>query len=159
MPGAANNIDAVIEMRLPMEMKLTNLTREISFNVNNLDVEGTDSVTLRLVTLNLLPFSTLMDVSFVGAADTAIYTLDQQLVMATPFIGINSEANEAEPNVADLPLSSEGLDALMQATRIDVTLTLNTPTTLNSREIFPRWLSRYNLTVKLSTLVKLDRQL
>ncbi|MFT4738950.1 MAG: hypothetical protein ACI8QD_001603 [Cyclobacteriaceae bacterium] len=159
VPGAANDIDAVIEMRLPMEMKLTNLTREISFDVDNLDVEGTDSVTLRLVTLNLLPFSTLMDVSFVGAADTVIYTLDPQLVMATPFIGINFEANEAEPNVADLPLSSEGLDALMQTTRIDVTLTLNTPSTLNSREIFPRWLSRYDLTVKLSALVKLDRQL
>lgn len=155
--NADNNLQAVVEIRLPMEMKLKNLTREINLDINsNFSVDEIDSAVLRIVTLNLLPFSTRMDVNFLDENDTVIYTVDQSLVMATPFININFVANEAEPNVADIPLSREGIDALTQAKKINLILTISTPETLNSRDIFPLWLARYNLDVKVSTLLKLN---
>jgi hypothetical protein len=159
IPGSGQ-LDGEVEIRLPMEMQLNNLQRSISFDLaGGIDIQGTDSVTMRIVTLNLLPFSTALDVYFFDAAGDTLYQLDQSLVMATPFININFEADEAEPNVADIPLSHEGIEALVDTRRIDCVVTLNTPETLNSREIYPRWLSRYDLTVKLSTVIKLDLKL
>lgn len=160
VPGSDGEIAGEMEMRLPMEMRLIDLKRIISFDLaSGLALEGTDSVTMRIVTLNLLPFSTKMDVYFFNAAGDTLHQLDESIVMATPFININFVANEAEPNVADIPLSSAGIDALVDTRRIDCVVTLNTPPSVNSRDIYPKWLSRYDLTVKLSTLVKLNLQL
>ncbi|MFZ9046039.1 MAG: hypothetical protein ACO2ZZ_09235, partial [Cyclobacteriaceae bacterium] len=143
-----------------MEMKLTNLTRVVSFDLaNGLALKGTDSVTMRIVTLNLLPFSTLLDIYFFDNRGDTLFQVPQSLVMATPFINIDFVANEAEPNVADIPLSQEGIDALVDTRRIDCVVTLNTPESVTSRDIYPKWLSRYDLTVKLSTLIKLDLKL
>jgi hypothetical protein len=159
IPGSGQ-VDAEVEIRLPMEMQVNDLTRAISFDLaDGIDVQGTDSITMRIVALNLLPFSTLMDVYFFSAAGDTLHQLDQSLVMATPFINIDFEADEAEPNAADIPLSSEGIEALADTRRIDVVLTLNTPESLNTREIYPRWLSRYHLTVKLSAIIKLNQDL
>jgi hypothetical protein len=159
IPGSGQ-IDADVEIRLPMEMQIENLTRSVSFDLaDGIDVEGTDSITMRIVALNLLPFSTLMDVYFFNAAGDTLHQLGQSVVMTTPFINIDFEADEAEPNAADIPLSSEGIDALADTRRIDLVLTMNTPESLNTREIYPRWLSRYNLTVKLSAIIKLEQEL
>lgn len=159
IPGSGE-IQGDVEIRLPMEMKLTDLKRTVSFDLaSGIDIEGTDSVTMRIVSLNLLPFSTLLDIYFFDAAGDSLYQVDQSLVMATPFININFIANEAEPNAADIPLPQEGIDALVDTRRIDCVLTLNTPESVTSRDIYPKWLSRYDLTVKLSTLIKLDLEL
>ncbi len=156
VPGEGD-IQGDIEIRLPMEMKLTDLTRVFSFDLaNGLKLKGTDSVTMRIVTLNLLPFSTLLDIYFFDNRGDTLFQVPQSLVMATPFINIDFVANEAEPNVADIPLSQEGIDALRDTRRIDCVVTLNTPESVTSRDIYPKWLSRYDLTVKLSTLIKLD---
>jgi hypothetical protein len=159
VPGTGE-VQGDVEIRLPMEMKLNNLSRTVSFDLaEGLEIDGTDSVTMRIVTLNLLPFSTLLDVYFYGEEGDTLYQVPQSLVMATPFINIDFVANEAEPNAADIPLSQEGVDALVNTRRIDCIVTLNTPESVTSREIYPKWLSRYDLTVKLSTLIKLDLEL
>jgi len=151
------SIETIIEMRLPLAMQLRNLQRELEFVLPaSLDeLDDADSVSLRIVTENLLPFNTRMDFDII-VADTVGYRIPNTLIMATPFLNSDRIANEKQVNIANISLNPEAITAMQNGEMIRMTLTMNTPQALNSNEIYPRFLSRYELTVKLSVAAKLD---
>lgn len=154
---ANTSIESIIEMRLPMAMQIRNIQRELEFELPaTLDeLDNADSISLRIVTENLLPFNTRMDFEII-VADTVNYRIPNTLIMATPFLNSDRIANEKQVNIANVALSPEGITALQNGEMIRMTLTMNTPQALNSNEIYPRFLSRYELTVKLSIAAKVD---
>ncbi|MDH5608847.1 MAG: lipoprotein [Cyclobacteriaceae bacterium] len=158
VPGGST-ITADLEVRIPMAMKLINLERSQDFDLGGgVKLDVVDSVVMRVVTVNLLPFSTYLDLQLLDANDSILHEVLDTKVMATPFLNIKYIANEPEVNVADIPLSSAGILALNSASKVRLAMRLRTPETLNSQEIYPKFLARYYLTVKLSVLGRLDLQ-
>ncbi len=149
-------IEGDIEFRIPLEVKLTDLQTERDFPLGNPNFDVADSVSLRIVTLNLLPFSADLRIQFVDENDMVIYELPEKLVLQTAFLNADLLATEKRPFAANIPLNAEGIEALNTGDRINLVVTLNTPKTLNSQEIFPAILARYSLTVKISAVGKMN---
>ncbi len=153
-----STVEADVEFRLPLVMKLTDLQREQSFNLGDLKFTEADSVSLRIVTSNWLPVNTSMDLQILDENDSILYQVlnNKVMVSADQNVAAGFISYEPKVNVEDVPLSPDGIEALNNGDRINLVLTMNTPATVNSQEIFPKFLASYSLTVKLSAVGKLD---
>ncbi|MBV6645999.1 MAG: hypothetical protein KI790_11150 [Cyclobacteriaceae bacterium] len=152
-----SEITAFIDVSLPMELKLDNLTREVDFDLDGgVDFDEADSVSIRVVSANELPFSALVDLQILNAGDTVLYEVTDNRVLATPFLDLDGITREPEINVAQIPLDSTGIRSLNNGDRLNLILRLNTPETLNSQEIYVKLLARYALNVKVSVIGKVN---
>lgn len=152
-----SSLESQIEMRLPLSVQFNNVRREVDFSLTtNLNLDDVDSAAIRFVTNNQLPLNALLGIQFKAADSSVLATVDSTLVLASPFINRNNRVVEGENNVANLPLNKEQLTAFQDSEILTVILTLNTPETLNSQEIFVDLLAQYILEMKVSLVLKLN---
>ncbi|MEO1253565.1 MAG: hypothetical protein AAFY41_01585 [Bacteroidota bacterium] len=145
-----SKIEAIVQLEVPMEIQLENFQESGTFNLRGgLDLKDVDSAFLRVVTLNELPFSATATIEIKDADSVTLYTAAENLVMNAPFINVFGEVTDPSGASTDIPLSKEGVDALLDATFVEIILTLNTPESQTSREIYVKVLADYSLTVKL----------
>ncbi len=153
-----STITTNIEMRLPMEVSLDDLTHEVTYNLGDgLDFDETDSVSLRVVADNGLPLSATVEFSIEDENDSALYTVPSKLVLQTPFLNTDGVVSQVRRQIADIPLNQTGIDALANGHRIRLILTLNTPT--GNREVFVKILADYQLDIAVSAVGKLTIKL
>lgn len=147
-PG--NEIDGFIEVEIPLELSLKNYKQSFAFNLNGgLDTQDIDSAFLRIVTLNELPFSGSLSMEIQDTTDAAIYTIPEVLVFAAPFIDVNGRVTDPSGAAADIALPPEAITALGEGDRIEMTVTLNTPVSQTSRDIFVKILADYTIDIKI----------
>ena len=145
-----NEIDGLIEVEIPLELSLKNYQQSFAFNLNGgLDTQDVDSAFLRIVTLNELPFSGSLSMVIQDSADAPIYSIPDVLVFAAPFINVNGFVIDPSGASADVSLPPEAIDALANGDRIEMTVTLNTPVSQTSRDIFVKILADYTLDIKI----------
>lgn len=150
-------LETVVEMRLPLSVQFNNVRREIDFNLaTDLNLSDVDSATIRFVTQNQLPLNARLGIQFKAEDSTVLATVDSTLVLASPFVNREGRVVEGEVNIANLPLDKEALQAFQDSAILTIILTLNTPETLNSQEIFVDILAQYMLEMKVSMIVKLN---
>ena len=154
-----NRLDADITMRLPLSVRIENVTRSLDFEVGELDLSDADSINMRLVTENQMPADATMTVSILDADSVSLYEIPENLVIAPPFINRSGEVVQGEVNIANIPLDSAGVAAFAEGQFLSFTLNINTPETLNSQEIFVDFLAQYTLEIKVSLVVKTDLDL
>ncbi|MEP5105802.1 MAG: hypothetical protein ABJQ84_14325 [Ekhidna sp.] len=145
-----SQISANIIMEIPMEIQLENLTESGTYGLGDgLDLDNVDSAFIRVVTINELPFSAVVDLEIQDADSMTLYTIADNQVMVAPFINVNGEVTDPNGVTADIPLNKEGVDALAVGSHILITLSLNTPESQTSRDIYVKVLADYTLTVKV----------
>ena len=152
-------INANIEMRLPLTLQINNLTRSEDFGYGNIEADEADSVVIRLVTQNELPLNATAIVQVLDDDETrtVLFETDQTLFLASPFISAaTGEIISPEVNIATVTLGREGVDAVREGSVITVILTFNTPETLNSQEIFVDFETDQTLDLKVSIIAGLD---
>ncbi len=151
-----STLDTQLEMRLPLSVQFNNVRREVDFSLStDLNLSDVDSASIRFVTQNQLPMNAQLGIQFKDADSTVLATVDSTLVLASPFINREGRVVEGEVNIANLPLDKEALNAFEDSKILTIILTLNTPETLNSQEIFVDLLAQYMLEMKVSLVVKL----
>lgn len=147
-PG--NEIDGFIEVEIPLELSLKNYQQSFAFNLNGgLDTQDVDSAFLRVVTLNELPFAGSLSMVIQDTTDAPIYTIPEVVVFASPFIDVNGFVTDPSGASADIALPPEAITALGEGDRIEMTVTLNTPVSQTSRDIFVKILADYSLEIKI----------
>ncbi len=146
-----NQLNASIEIEIPMEVRLEDLQQSgtLSLGADGLDVSDVDSAFLRVVTVNEMPFSGTLVMEMKDADSVTLHTVPEEIVLNAPFIDINGFVTDPNGISADILLSEAGIDALGEASYIELTVTLNTPGSLNSRDIFVKILADYQLEVKI----------
>ena len=145
-----SEISAIIGVEIPMEVRLENLQETGTFGLRGgLDLDNVDSAFLRVVTINELPFSAVASIEIKDADSVTLHTIADNLIINAPFINVLGQVTDPNGASADIPISPEGVDALVDAAFIEITLTLNTPVSQTSREIFVRIQSDYSLIVRL----------
>ncbi|MEM6814709.1 MAG: hypothetical protein AAF600_09975 [Bacteroidota bacterium] len=145
-----NEISTLIEVEIPMEVRLEDFEVTFGYGLGDgLDTEDFDSAFLRVVTLNELPFSGSLTMEIQDASETSLFTIPEVLVFDVPFIDVNGFVTDPSGSFADIPLSPEAIEALTVGSRVAMIVTLNTPVSLTSREIFVKILSTYKLEIKL----------
>jgi len=147
-PG--NEISALIEVEIPLELSLKNYQQSFAFNLNGgLDTEDIDSAFLRVVTINELPFSGSLAMNIQDTTDAVIYSIPEALVFVAPFINTSGFVTDPSGASADIPLPPEAITAFAEGDRIEMIVTLNTPVSQTSRDIFVKILSTYKLEIEL----------
>lgn len=152
-----SSLESEIEMRLPLSVQFNNVRREVDFSLStDINLSDVDSAAIRFVTNNQLPLNATLGIQFKAADSTVLATVDSTLVLASPFINRDNRVVEGENNISNLPLNKEALTAFQDSEILTIILTLNTPKTLNSQEIFVDLLAQYMLEMKVSLVVKLN---
>lgn len=145
-----SRIDAQIEMTLPMEVRLNDLTRRIHFNLQGgLNFDEADSVTIRVVTVNEIPLYVLMDMEILDETDSVLYSVANNAIISTPFLNIDGSLKEARKTVEDISISKEGIEALNTGTKIRMTILLNSPKSRTGNDIFVKILADYQIDIQV----------
>ncbi|WP_144017272.1 hypothetical protein [Ekhidna lutea] len=145
-----SQINTNVAIEIPMEVQLDNLTETGSFDLGNgIDLSDVDSAFIRIVTINELPFSGIVDLEVQDEDSTTLYSIADNLVLSAPFINVNGEVTDPNGNTTDIPISPEGIDAFANGSHILITLRLSTPQSQTSREIYVKILADYTLTLKV----------
>lgn len=147
-PG--NSIEAAIEIEIPLEIQLQNLQKTLYYSLGDgLDTENVDSAFVRIYTENELPFSGILEMEIQDIDSNTLYTSDETVVLNSPFININGFVTDANGVANDLYLSQAGVDALAVGAYLVLKVTLNTPTSLTSRNIYVKVLADYELLIRV----------
>lgn len=147
-PGS--EIAGFIEVEIPLELSLKDYQQSFAFNLNGgLDIQDIDSAFLRVVTVNELPFSGRLAMVIQDSTDAPLYTIPEVLVFAAPFININGFVTDPSGASADIILPPEAITAMGEGDRIEMQVTLNTPISQTSRDIFVKILADYSLDIKV----------
>ncbi|NQZ77358.1 MAG: hypothetical protein HRT61_14835 [Ekhidna sp.] len=154
-----SEITAYVSMEIPMEIQLENLRETGTFDLDGIDIKEIDSAFIRVVTINELPFAAVVDLAIKDADSTTLYTVAENQIMVAPFISVTGEVNDPNGVTADIPLSPEGVDALAEASFVEITLILNTPPSQTSRDIYVKIRSDYEILVKVGIGGKLNLDL
>lgn len=150
-----SRISTNIEMKLPMELSLENLTQELDFDLGGgLNFDKSDSVNIRLITDNEFPFSAKVGLSVLNENDSVLYNIPSKLVLEIPFLNLDGVVSQPRRQVSDIPIGKEGIDALSEGSTLRLTFTLNSPS--GTRDIFVKILANYRLSVTVSAIGKLD---
>lgn len=145
-----NQITSKIEIEIPMELKLEDLEQSINISLGDgFDTSDLDSAELRITTINEFPFSGALAIDIQDSDSVSLFMVTDNFVLEAPFINIDGLVTDANGRTEDILLSPAGVQALETGSHIVMTVTLNTPGSLNSRDIFVKVLSNYRLEVSL----------
>ena len=177
-----NEINATMEIKIPLEVRLEDLQQSINLSLNDgfsTDFVGDetseiDSAELRILTVNEMPFSATLLIQVKDSTllrgdgsrppgDSTFFSAPVDVpakVLASPFINVNGEVTDPSGAFADIPLDNDAIEIFSspptEQTYIEMTVTLNTPGSLNSRDIFVKILSNYRLEVSLGIRAFID---
>jgi hypothetical protein len=165
LPDREFNVGAQIftnmSLELPMSINLDDLAVPVDLDSITVDVDVAtlDSLQLRVVTYNMLPFGALLNLEFLDASGIVLYSLEEgfQVLANPPLNSINFNVKEPEININQVWLTGEGIDALNDTQTIKIIMTLNT--TDGVPNIYTPLLEDYTLEVKISGKVRLSYEL
>lgn len=153
-----SRISTNIEMKLPLELSLDNLTREIDFDLGDgLSFDETDSVSIRIVTENEFPFSAQLGLQILDENDSLLHQVASNLIVEIPFLNLQGLVTQSRKQVSDVPLNKDGIEALKVGKKLNLILTLNTPK--GNRDVFVKVLADYKIDIKVSAVGKLNIEL
>ncbi len=150
---------AYVTMEFPMEVQLEGLQESGTFSLDGgLDFEErVDSAFVRVLTINELPFSAIASLEIQDVDSMTLHSITDNLIINAPFINLNGEVTDPNGATTDILLSEEGIEALMNASHVLITLTLNTPVSQTSREIYVKLFADYSLIIKVGLGVKFNQ--
>ena len=159
--NAGAQIFTNMSLELPMSINLDDLAVPVDLDSITVDVDVAtlDSLQLRVVTYNMLPFGALLNLQFLDASGVVLYSLEEgfQVLANPPLNSINFNVKEPEININQVWLTEEGIDALNDTQTIKIIMTLNT--TDGTPTIYTPLLEDYTLEVKISGKVRLSYEL
>ena len=141
-------LDVDIEVEIPLNIGIENLTAEQTMNFDNgEDLDNVKSVMLRLIVANGIPMGGSVEMIFRNG-NTPVYTItDRPLFEAAP-VGANGRVSSDAESVTDVTIDEDGINAMKDATSILVRATLNT-TGVGSGEVV-KLFNDYEMDIKLA---------
>ncbi|MFY0607539.1 MAG: hypothetical protein JXR10_12555 [Cyclobacteriaceae bacterium] len=159
LPDSAG-IRTAIEVSIPLEVSLDNLSREIDFELGDgLEFDEAETLTMRIVTQNGLPFNARLEIDVKNETDSVIHTVPQVLVLETPLLNTLGIVTSPKKAVSDIIMDEAGVTALREGDKLVLRIILNTPSTGGSREFFVKVLADYEISASVSVLGKLKADL
>lgn len=150
-----------MSLDLPISLHLDNLVVPVNLDSITVDVDlaTIDSIQLRVVTYNMLPFGALLNLQFLDLSGEILHSLEEDFhVLANPNLNsITFNIKEPEININQFWLTREGVNALNDTKTIKIIMTLNT--TDGAPNIYTPLLEEYTLEVKISGKVRLSYEL
>lgn len=156
-----SSITSYIEVVMPMTVRLTNVQYTLDFDLEKESVyfSEIDSLTLRMVTINELPFAATVNMLILNADEDTLYTVLNKRALDVPFLNFDRTVKEPKTNIEDVPLTRAGVDALNKGETLRVVITMNSPKSKTAEDIFVKLLGSAQLEVTLAISVVIDKKL
>ena len=155
-----SSIRSYIEMTMPMEVRLTDVTHNLDFDLGGgVDFSQADSLSLRVITVNELPFSATMDMYIVTAAEDTLYTVLENQALDIPFLNFDRTVREPKTSIEDIPFGKTGIDALNNGDKIRIVIRMNSPESQTAEDIFVKLLATAKLEISLAARGIIDVKL
>ena len=152
-----SSITSFITMEMPLAIRMTDVQHTLDFDVGgSVDLKNVDSLTLRMITVNELPFAADLDMYILDAAEDTLYTVLNKRALDIPFLNFDRTVREPKTSIDDIPFSPEGIEALNAGETIRIVLTMNTSTSQTSEDIFVKLLTTAKLDITLAARVKIN---
>jgi hypothetical protein len=137
----------IVEM--PLDVKMNGFSRAFDFDLSDLDIDGGSEMTLRLITVNEIPFSGNVTLQFLDASGNSFHEVVNNRIINTP-TNLDAAGRTITPNesVEDIILDQNGIDAFLDAKKIKVIMNIESFDAANGT--FVKIFSEYKLDIKLS---------
>ncbi len=156
----SSDLKTAIEISLPLELSLDNLTRDINFDLGSgLNFDEAEELTMRIVSLNGLPFSGRLEIEIKDELDSVIHVVPQVLILQVPILNGNGIVTQSREMISDVYMDVDGVNALRVGKNLTLRMILNTPSESQSRETYVKILADYKIDVQVSVLGKLKAEL
>ena len=151
-----SSITSFIELEMPLAIRMMDVQHTHDFDIaGTLNLKDADSISLRVITVNELPFAVTMDMHILDAAEDTLYTVLERQALDVPFQK-NGIILEPKTSIDDIPFDADGIEALNSGETIRVIFTMNTPESLTSEDLFVKLLATAKLDVTLAARFKID---
>jgi hypothetical protein len=137
----------IVEM--PLDVKMEGFSRAFDFDLSDLDIDGASEMTLRLITINEIPFSGTITLQFLDAGGNSFHEVANNRIINSP-TNLDNDGRTITPNesVEDIVLDQNGIDAFLDAKKIKVIMSIESFDAANGT--FIKVFSDYKLDIKLS---------
>ena len=137
----------IVEM--PLELKLDGFSREFEFDISDLDIDAATEMTLKLITINELPFTGTVTLQFLDNNGISFHELANQRIINSP-IDLDSDGRTITANESseDIILNQTDIDAFIEAPTINVIMSIESFDAANGT--FIKVFSDYKLDISLS---------
>ncbi|MFY0651208.1 MAG: hypothetical protein JXQ96_04205 [Cyclobacteriaceae bacterium] len=149
-----SQVETIVEVRMPLEVKLDGYTQTFDFELDSIDFNDADSVTLRVTTVNQLPFNGTFDLYLLDADSIVLHQVPDNLVLQSPELESSSKVEEAITSVEDVTLNADGIVAMNNTSK--VVFVLNVESFDAASGDFVRIYSDYTLVIKLGAIINLN---
>lgn len=151
-----SRISTVIEMIMPMVLSMNNVTQEIKFdNKGGLKFDESDSMYIRIISENELPFSSAIELEIRDENDTLLHTIAEKVILKAPLTDTDGMVLEPRKAISDVFVSQEGIEAFNEGKKIILRLTLNTSGQSPGRDFYVKVLADYKVDLQVSAIGRL----
>lgn len=143
-----SQIKVISQIVIPMQFQMDGFEVDFDFELDGLDIEDAESLTFNIVATNEIPFNGTIDLNFLDESGNIIYTLVDAADIESPDVNSEGRTTEARVTTSGIDLTEEGIDALINAQRIQATARISTFEAEEDR--FVTLYSDYTLNIELS---------
>ncbi|MEC7754714.1 MAG: hypothetical protein VYB44_11855 [Bacteroidota bacterium] len=116
-----------VDIEIPLHLSLDELRAEESMPFTSPeDIDKAKRLLLRLIADNELPMGGLVEIQFLNDQGGIVYTIDEQPVFEAAPLGTNGRTTSSVRTIADIEMESEDIQAIKEATRINLVVKLST---------------------------------
>lgn len=150
-------VETIVEVNMPLDVRLSGFTRTFDFSIDDIDFDDADTITLRVQTINDLPFNGSIELHMIDADSMVIYQVPQTILLQSPDVGADGRTVGSLHNTSDIVLDSDGINAFVTATTLGVILRVDSFDASNGS--FIEIYSDYKLVIKIAALADLNVEL
>lgn len=146
-----SKIVTYIELNIPVSVQLKDLIKNVGFSLGSgLKFNELDSLVLRVITNNEMPFSANMDLEIYDQEGEIAFISKDHVATETPYLNTDGSLKSARKHIEDIPITPKGVEALLNGTKINLRLMVNSPASGTSKDLFVKILADYTLDIQLS---------
>lgn len=148
-----DNSEIVIDVEaiIPLAVKLVDVTKNVGLSLGGgLKFDEADSLTLRVVSVNEIPFSATFDLEVWDENDSVLFVVPGRRGLEIPYLRPDRTLDQPRKHVEDIPINRAGIEAMNIGKKLNLRVTLNTPKSETSEIIYVNILADYVMDLQIS---------
>lgn len=151
----SSQLTTMFELSIPLEISMDNMVKKGTFeNASGLEFDKADSMIIRVIAENELPFSALLELRIIDKDDSVLHVIEDHVELKAPAINEEGLVIEARQSVSDFVIPEKGIALFNEGKKLQLTLIVNTPEN-GSGDNFVKLLADYKIGLQVSAIGRL----
>lgn len=143
-----SQIKVTSQIIIPMQFQMDGFEVDFDFELDGLDIQDAETLVFNIIATNEIPFSGTIDLNFLDGSGNVLHTIVDAADIESPDVGTDGRTTEPKVTMSGIDLSDEGIDALINAQKVQATAKITTFEASENR--FVTLYSDYILNIELS---------